>query len=749
MEVPREWKKKTLRQRNIEGTEVTSIMSVPNTAGGELINRLIQKEAQLSRISGYRVKLVEGNGIPINKFFPSPLAKKRCHRREKCIICCQAGDKLSKCSVRNVVYIAQCMECSNKQDCKQSVYIGETSRSLFERSVEHINGSLRMDASNFITKHWLAAHRNDECPPIFKFAVEKIHRDAMSRQLHEAVRISAESGQSVILNSKCEWNANSLPRLVVEKSTLDIKKQANDLIKKEEMEKACVTEFKNSKKKVSFQMALNKLRNHGNKQLNTQSKVSCVENPVETSKNDMCCNLTVNRQSPHLLSLSLDFSRSSKRQCGVEELLKKGAKRARMERLINGNIGLALDKAGARIVHTSNTVPVNLGIANGINREGCNLMPEARVDSFSQLQNFGHRSNVIRECDGGLLWSLRSRLGDELEFKDTWSGISTLEDSVQTLSQSVLDEVCDLDEYSGGSLSSQDQDEIVRSFSRLNVGLKEIEPDNMKSLDAPLDPSIWRFVLLLSSKIDEKSIENIFMERNNTPTVNTLANMLKNNHLRTPLDFEIALNRQLSGQVINGREIPGQDRSQNLKYEVLDRIGGLGTTANTIHELKVLGSYHGVKRRLRYGGANVQSKWSRPVKFFKMCESGVVVHSSRESDENSKTSVLDGVNLTAKSPVKLVSHILKEQVVTAGRIKRKLGSKYSMKCNGTGKYNSRSIHSPKSSCGVPGTPGSKQGTVLGFVVRTPRKEVVGALPLDGTGRSERAALVEDKPDADS
>ena len=145
----------------------------------------------------------------------------------------------------------------------------------------------------------------------------------------------------------------------------------------------------------------------------------------------------------------------------------------------------------------------------------------------------------------------------------------------------------------------------------------------------------------------------------------------------------------------------------------------------------------------------MQSKWSRPVKFFKMCESGVVVHSSRESDENSKTSVLEGVNLTAKSPVKLVSHILKEQVVTAGRIKRKLGSKYSMKCNGTGKYNSRSIHSPKSSCGVPGTPRSKQGTVLGFVVRTPRKEVVGALPLDGTGSSEKAALVGDKPDADS
>ena len=162
----------------------------------------------------------------------------------------------------------------------------------------------------------------------------------------------------------------------------------------------------------------------------------------------------------------------------------------------------------------------------------------------------------------------------------------------------------------------------MRSFSRLNVGLKEIEPDNMKSLDAPLDPSIWRFVLLLSSKIDEKSIENIFMERNNTPTVNTLANMLKNNHLRTPLDFEIALNRQLSGQVINGREIPGQDRSQNLKYEVLDRIGGLGTTANTIHELKVLGSYHGVKRRLRYGGANVQSSGRDQLSSLKCASQG-------------------------------------------------------------------------------------------------------------------------------
>ena len=132
-----------------------------------------------------------------------------------------------------------------------------------------------------------------------------------------------------------------------------------------------------------------------------------------------------------------------------------------------------------------------------------------------------------------------------------------------------------------------------------------------------------------------------------------------------------------------------------------------------------------------------------------MCESGVVVHSSKENDENTKTSVLEGVNLTAKSPVKLVSQVLEEQVVTAGRIKRKFGSKYSTKCNGTGKYNSKSIRCPKNSCGLPGTPGSKQGTVLGFVVRTPRKDVVGALPLDGTGSIEKAALVGDKPDADS
>ena len=64
-------------------------------------------------------------------------------------------------------------------------------------------------------------------------------------------------------------------------------------------------------------------------------------------------------------------------------------------------------------------------------------------------------------------------------------------------------------------------------------------------------------------------------------------------------------------------------------------------------------------------------------------------------------------------------------------------------------YNSKSIRCPKNSCGLPGTPGSKQGTVLGFVVRTPRKDVVGALPLDGTGSIEKAALVGDKPDADS
>ena len=62
-------------------------------------------------------------------------------------------------------------------------------------------------------KHWLTDHSELETPPKFKIKVIGSFRDALSRQLSEAVRIDLRGGG--VLNSKTEYSRCRVPRLVV------------------------------------------------------------------------------------------------------------------------------------------------------------------------------------------------------------------------------------------------------------------------------------------------------------------------------------------------------------------------------------------------------------------------------------------------------------------------------------------------------------------------------------------------------
>ena len=98
--------------------------------------------------------------------------------------------------------------------------MGETSRTLAERSEEHVRGYRRSDTSNFMFKHWANCHPDLIDPPQFQFTVIKAYRDAMSRLVHEAVRIPKRAS----LNSKSEWGGYKLARLTVEKPEWEARK---------------------------------------------------------------------------------------------------------------------------------------------------------------------------------------------------------------------------------------------------------------------------------------------------------------------------------------------------------------------------------------------------------------------------------------------------------------------------------------------------------------------------------------------
>ena len=129
---------------------------------------------------------------------------------------------LPKCTRRSVVYENVCKTCNEGAGEKKelatvkegSIYIGETSRSIFERSKEHWKDFQGRSDKSHILRHQGASHPGEQ--PEFIMRTVKYYRTALSRQIGEAVRIAKRGGEGAILNSKSEFERCHIPRLVLE-----------------------------------------------------------------------------------------------------------------------------------------------------------------------------------------------------------------------------------------------------------------------------------------------------------------------------------------------------------------------------------------------------------------------------------------------------------------------------------------------------------------------------------------------------
>ena len=137
------------------------------------------------------------------------------------------------------------------------------------------------------------------------------------------------------------------------------------------------------------------------------------------------------------------------------------------------------------------------------------------------------------------------------------------------------------------------QDELIKNMLGLTVSLKQGECEQKKSLQSPVDGEIWEYVKLLSSKLDDDCIRNLHRNSANPPVVNLMANMLSNHKLRTSFDFETALDRLMN------KSSSACASKGNLKwnFNLLNMIGGTGTAASVVFELKENGNFRGLKRK--------------------------------------------------------------------------------------------------------------------------------------------------------
>ena len=169
---------------------------VPNTKGGTLTRKLREIEDELSSVTGFRIKFKEAGGRQLQNLFNTDLGAGIHCGRTLCPPCDMNGDKRGTCRSRNMLYESRCLICnpedrgkSSERKIRKCIYIGESSRSIQERSLEHVRDAESFSHKSHIVKHWLRHHRDLMEPPPFTFSITTMFKDFLSRQIGEALQI--------------------------------------------------------------------------------------------------------------------------------------------------------------------------------------------------------------------------------------------------------------------------------------------------------------------------------------------------------------------------------------------------------------------------------------------------------------------------------------------------------------------------------------------------------------------------------
>ena len=111
------------------------------------------------------------------------------------------------------MYLNKCTLC--KGDGKETGYIGETSRTIWERNQDHHRDALSSTSISHMRSHMVACHPKEVEEVITSFQMTRIKTcsSALSRQVREAIEIGHSNLR--LLNQKEEYNRCLLPSLQV------------------------------------------------------------------------------------------------------------------------------------------------------------------------------------------------------------------------------------------------------------------------------------------------------------------------------------------------------------------------------------------------------------------------------------------------------------------------------------------------------------------------------------------------------
>ena len=201
------------------------VIFVPHTQGSNLQKTLQKIDDDFTKCHGLnRTKYVERAGKTLRDTLvcknPWYALQGGC-KRPTCHICNSNGGKGASCRKEGACYTIECKMCDAVGS--KTKYIGETSRSPYERLSEHMKlflGQKEGDpetgkASSVLWLHSKEAHGGEMTADDWKSRIVSSHRTALNRQVTEAILIQEINNEVNLLNSKNEFGANTLGELAI------------------------------------------------------------------------------------------------------------------------------------------------------------------------------------------------------------------------------------------------------------------------------------------------------------------------------------------------------------------------------------------------------------------------------------------------------------------------------------------------------------------------------------------------------
>ena len=182
---------------------IESVLFIAYTPNSKLKKILTSIETQ---INGNRrttkIRIVERAGPTVQDIIGnrSPWKSEKCTRQN----CTPCSTKPGSCRKQNLVYKITCLKC--QENNRKAMYIGESHRTWWDRSGEHLAALKYKRESNALVKHWILNHEGMQSPPQFKFEVITTCRSSLERQIKEAIAIQ-NIETDILMNSKGEWGS--------------------------------------------------------------------------------------------------------------------------------------------------------------------------------------------------------------------------------------------------------------------------------------------------------------------------------------------------------------------------------------------------------------------------------------------------------------------------------------------------------------------------------------------------------------